>query len=230
MFGGKKRKQRLQDAGVDANAVLASVQDTGMTVNDNPRVKLTFQVTAPDGGGTFALEMKKTVSRVQIPRPGDTFAIRYDPEDPSNFELLGATGGGGGGSAADARAALDAASAGQIAAAVQAQGASGVTRGSAAELLASGQRMSAVLTEFSPTGRTVGDQNPTAPDPSDPVYVMKVNLQIEGSTPIEAVFMHRIPQAQVAGLQLGKRLDVAVNPSNPTREVAIDWAGSAALA
>jgi hypothetical protein len=228
MFGGKKRKQRLQDAGVNANAVLASVQDTGMTVNDNPRVKLTFQVTAPDGGGSFQLEVKKTVSRVQVPRPGDMFVVRYDPEDPSNFELVGTTGNGGGG--ADARATLEAASAGQIAAAVQAQSTSGVKRGSAAELLASGQRMQAVLMEFSATGRTVGDQNPSAPDPSDPVYVMKVNLQIEGSSPIEAVFMHRIPQAQVASLQLGKRLDVAVNPSNPTREVAIDWAGSAALA
>ncbi|MEA2169378.1 MAG: hypothetical protein QOF76_2678 [Solirubrobacteraceae bacterium] len=225
MFGGKKRKQRLQDAGVDAQAVLTSVQDTGMTINDNPRVKLTLQVTAPDGSA-FEVQMKQTVSRVQVPRPGDTFAVRYDPEDPSNFELLGMTGSGGG--AVDSGAALEAASAGQIAAAVQQAGASaGVTRGSAAELLASGQRMSAVLTEFSPTGQTVGDQNPAAPDPSDPVYVMKTNLLIDGSTPIEAIFMHRIPQAQVTGLRLGKRLAVAVNPSNPTREVAIDWAGSA---
>jgi hypothetical protein len=223
MFGGKKRRQRLEAAGVDANAVLVSVQDTGMTVNDNPRVKLTFQVASATG--EFQVEMKKTVSRVQVPRPGDTFVVRYDPEDTSNIELLGMAAGGGA-AAPDPNAALEAASAGQIAAAVQASGASGVTRGSAAELLASGQRMSAVLMEFSATGQTVGDQNPAAPDPSDPVYVMKVNLQIDGANPIEAVFMHRVPQAQIAGLSLGKRLAVAVNPSNPTREVAIDWAAS----
>src|ERR1700733_1658733 len=123
MFGGKKKKQRLEDAGVNARAVLVSMQDTGMTINDNPRVKLTFEVTPPDGSAVFQVEMKQTVSRVQIPRPGDVFAVRYDPEDLGNFELLGMVGSGGGGGVADARAAVDNASAGQLAAAVQANGA-----------------------------------------------------------------------------------------------------------
>jgi hypothetical protein len=105
-----------------------------------------------------------------------------------------------------------------------------VQRGSAAELLATGQRMTAVLREFSPSGRTVGESNPAAPDPNDPVYVLKAELLIEGSSPIEAVFMHRVPEAKVASLRLGAQLDVAVNPANPTREVAIDWANSPALA
>ena len=224
MFGGKKRK-RLESAGLDAPAVLVSLQDTGMTINDNPRVKMTLQVSPPDGSAPFQVEKKVTVSRVQVPRPGDRFAVRYDPEDLENLELQGMLPPDAGGPQS-----VEQASAGQIAQAVQANGAAGVTRGSAAELLASGQRMQAVLTEFSNTGRTVGDQNPSAPDPSDPVYVMKVNLQVEGANPIEAIFMHRVPLGQESTLRIGKRLDVAVNPSNPTREVAIDWAGSAALA
>ena len=158
---------------------------------------------------------------MQVPRPGDTFFVRYDPEDQDNLEVLGIAAGGGGGPS------LEEASAGDVAAAVQAAGpSSGVKTGSAAELLATGQRMAAVLVEFSDTGTTVGDQNPSAADPSDPVYVMKANLQIEGSTPIEALFMHRVPTAYVGDLRLGKRLEVAVNPANPTREVAIDWAAS----
>ena len=227
LFGGKKRKQRLEQAGVNAQAVLASVRDTGVTVNNNPRIAMTFQVTAADGSGTFEVQTKKTVSRVTIPRPGDQFMVRYDPEDHDNFELVGAVGGGGGGGSQES---LDSASAAEIAGAVQATGVGAVQRGSAAELLASGQRMTAVLREFSPSGRTVGDANPAAPDPNDPVYVIKAELVIEGSSPIEAVFMHRVPEAKVSSLSLGARLNVAVNPANPTREVAIDWASSPVLA
>jgi hypothetical protein len=220
LFGGRKRKQRLEQAGVNAEAVLVSVRDTGVTVNNNPRVKLTFNVTAADGTGSFEIETKKTVSRVAIPRSGDTFAVRYDPDDHENFELVGAISSGDAGGAQES---LDSASASDIASAVQATGGGTVKRGSAAELLASGQRMTAVLREFSPSGKTVGDSNPAAPDPNDPVYVMKVDLLMAGSSPIEAVFMHRVPEAKVATLGLGANLDVAVNPANPTREVAIDW-------
>jgi hypothetical protein len=223
LFGGKKRKQRLEEAGVNAPAVLVTVRDTGMTVNDNPRVALTFQVTAADGTGPFEVQTKKTVSRVAIPRAGDTFAVRYDPEDHDNFELVGAISGGDAGGGPQS---LDSASASEIVAAVQATGAGTVQRGSAAQLLATGQRMTAVLREFSPSGGTVGDSNPAAPDPNDPVYVIKAELLIDGSSPIEAVFMHRVPEAKVASLRLGAHLNVAVNPANPSREVAIDWAGS----
>jgi hypothetical protein len=86
--------------------------------------------------------------------------------------------------------------------------------------------MTAVLREFSPSGKTVGDLDPTLPDPSDPVYVIKAELPIDGSSPIEAVFMHRVPEAKVATLRLGAHLNVAVNPANPSHAVAIDWANS----
>jgi hypothetical protein len=32
-----------------------------------------------------------------------------------------------------------------------------------------------------------------------------------------------VPEAKVGSLALGEQLNVAVNPANPTREVAIDW-------
>jgi hypothetical protein len=223
LFGGKKRKQRLEQAGVNAQAVLVSVRDTGVTVNNNPRIALTFQVAAADGSGSFEVQTKKTVSRVTIPRAGDAFMVRYDPEDHDNFELVGAVSGG---DAGGPQVSLDSASASDISAAVQATGGGGVQRGSAAELLASGQRMTAVLREFSASGRTVGDTNPAAPDPNDPVYVIKAELLVQGSNPIEAVFMHRVPEAKVSSLRLGAQMDVAVNPANPTREVAIDWTTS----
>jgi len=84
MFGGKKK--RILEQGTQATAVVVNVQDTGMTVNNNPRVKLTLQVQ-PDGELPFQVEKKTTVSRVSIPSIGDQFIVRYDPNDKSNVEF-----------------------------------------------------------------------------------------------------------------------------------------------
>jgi hypothetical protein len=215
-FGGGKRKRRLQEAGEDAPAQILAVQDTGVTVNNNPRVKLTMSVTPADGSAPFQVSTKHLVSRVAVPRAGDGFMVRYDPEDHDNFAIVGAA------QAAGAPADINEVSAGDIAAAASSNMGQ-VQRGSAAELLASGQRMTAVLREFSPTGKTVGESNPAAENPSDPVYVFKMELPIAGGTPLEAVCLNRVPTDKVSQLGLGQQLNVAVNPANPTREVAIDW-------
>jgi len=223
LFGGKKRQQRLEQAGVNAQAVLVSFREVGQQ-NFTPLVDLTLRITSADGSGPFQVTARTQVEFSQIGnlKPGDVFSVRYDPEDHGNWEL-----GNKISSAApdSAEQSLDSASAGEIAAAVQATGDAGQRR-SAADLLASGQRMTAVLREFSPSGKTVGDLNPALPDPSDPVYVFKAELPIDGSSPIEAVFMNRVPEAKVASLRLGAHLSVAVNPANPSREVTIDWANS----
>ena len=221
-FDRGKRKKRLEEAGVSAPAQLVSVQDTGVTVNNNPRVKLTLAVSPTDGSPSFQVSAKHTVSRVAVPRAGDVFTVRYDPEDHDNFAFV--AGGGGGAGAAQA-VDLDTVSAGDIATAAGANYGQ-VQRGSAAELLATGQRMTAILREFSPTGKTVGDSNPAAENPSDPVYVFKMELPVAGGTPLEAICLNRVPAGKTGELSLGAQLNVAVTPANPTREVAIDWSTS----
>ena len=94
---------------------------------------------------------------------------------------------------------------------------------SAAELLATGQRMTGVLRQFSSTGKTAGEANPAAANPDDPLYAMTLELPLEGAMPIVAAFVTRVPAGKTVQLALGKRMNVAVNPGNPTREVAIDW-------
>jgi hypothetical protein len=219
LFSGRKRKQRLEEAGVNATGEIISVRDTGMTVNNNPRIALTLRVTPTDGSAPFDLSKKQIVSRVAIPRAGDAFVVRYDPHDHENWDIAG---GAQAADTADGGQFLQDASAGQIAAAATAAPGE-VQRGSAAELLATGQRMTASVREFSPTGQTVGDVDPTKPDPGDPLYVFKVEMPTGGGTPIEATFINRVPESKVPTLALGEQLGVAVNPSNPTREVAIDW-------
>jgi hypothetical protein len=223
LFGGKKRTQRLEAAGVNSQAVVVSFQEIGQQ-NFTPLVDLTLRITPPDGSSQFEVTVRTQIefSVIGNLKPGDAFSVRYDPEDHNNFEVgdkISSAGSDG------AEQSLEGASAGEIASAVQATGDTGQRR-SAAELLASGQRMTAVLREFSPSGKTVGDIDPTQPDPNDPVYVIKAELPIEGSSPIEAVFMNRVPEAKVSSLALGARMNVAVNPADPSHQVTIDWTKS----
>ncbi len=79
----KKQAANLLETGLKGAGTVISVQDTGMTVNDNPRVKMVFRVEPLDGGAPFDAEKTRTVSRVEIPRQGDRYPVWYDAEDPS---------------------------------------------------------------------------------------------------------------------------------------------------
>jgi hypothetical protein len=84
LFGGKKKK--ILSEGIQARAVVTNVQDTGVTINENPRVKLMLQVQ-PEGEIPFEVTKKTTVSRVSIPRVGDEYVVRYDPADRNSVEF-----------------------------------------------------------------------------------------------------------------------------------------------
>lgn len=69
---------RLQSSGRRCPGTVMSVDDTGTTVNDNPRVKMTVRAEPP-GEAPFTVVKTATVSRVQIPRVGDRCVVFYDP-------------------------------------------------------------------------------------------------------------------------------------------------------
>jgi hypothetical protein len=80
-FGGRKKRARIQSlaqSGKRCSGVVTSVEDTGMTINDNPRVKITVRAE-PAGEPQFTIEKTATVSRVAIPRAGDRVVVFYDP-------------------------------------------------------------------------------------------------------------------------------------------------------
>jgi hypothetical protein len=86
-FGKKKREKAANLVATGARAVgtVMSVNDTGTTMNDNPRVKMLFRIEPIDGSPAFEAEKTKFVSRVQIPRPGDRYPVWYDLEDASSW-------------------------------------------------------------------------------------------------------------------------------------------------
>src|SRR5215213_5524837 len=87
IFGKSKRQkaQELFETGSKGVGTVLQVQDTGMTVNDNPRVKMAWRVEPLDGGEAFDVQKTITVSRVEIPRQGDRHPVWYDPQDTSTW-------------------------------------------------------------------------------------------------------------------------------------------------
>ena len=80
-----KRAQSLVETGARGVGTITEVRDTGITINDNPRVGITMRVEPEDGSAPFDAEKTVTVSRVAIPRAGDRFPVWYDRADPSNW-------------------------------------------------------------------------------------------------------------------------------------------------
>src|ERR1700756_3094243 len=88
LFGGKKRRQRLEEAGVSTQAVLVSFLEVGQQ-NFTPLVDLRLRITPADGSGPFEVTARTHVPFSQVGKlsPGDVFSARYDPEDHGNWEL-----------------------------------------------------------------------------------------------------------------------------------------------
>ncbi len=98
-------------------------------------------------------------------------------------------------------------------------------KGSADRLLATGTRGTAFVTSVEPLGKYVRDVDPSAPEDrlDDPVWLFTVEVSVSGRQPFPAVFGHRVPRARIATVAPGARLLVAVDMTNPSSDVAIDW-------
>ncbi len=82
----QKKGERLKATGRRGVATVVQVSDTGVTVNNNPRVKLAWDVRLDDG--TTLLKTKTmTVSRLDIPRVGDRHTVLIDPDDHDTWAL-----------------------------------------------------------------------------------------------------------------------------------------------
>jgi hypothetical protein len=99
---------------------------------------------------------------------------------------------------------------------------------SAAALLASGQRVPAVLKSFAATGttpRSLG-RTPSRPDLIDaPHHLLEVEFQFPNLAPVTGRAVQPVPLTQVSRLAIGLKLDCAVDPADPSHRFVVDWAG-----
>ena len=79
--------RRIKAHGIEADATILAVSDTGVTLNKNPYVKLRLRVE-PIGMAIYKTEAKAMVSRVAIPRPGDGVRVKFDPNQPEDVIVV----------------------------------------------------------------------------------------------------------------------------------------------
>ena len=69
--------------GLEASAEILEMKDTGVTINNNPYVRLKLRVQ-PDGQPAYETSIGELVSRIAFPSVGDTLKVRYDPAKPQD--------------------------------------------------------------------------------------------------------------------------------------------------
>ena len=85
---GIQQGQWLMENGLDATADVLSITDTGAMVNMNPVVVLALNVKPAAGTPAFQTAGQTTVSKIAIPRVGDTIKLKYNPTNPSQFVVV----------------------------------------------------------------------------------------------------------------------------------------------
>jgi len=79
----QQKAQMLMTTGIVGQATVDSINDTGVTVNDNPQVEFVLDVTLP-GREPYKASLTQVVSRLAIAgfQPGATVPVRVSPDDP----------------------------------------------------------------------------------------------------------------------------------------------------
>lgn len=88
-MSGVADTRALQESGVAAEAVILRIWDTGITVNDDPVIRMDVEVYPAEGKAWAATIPKSLISRLDIPQfqPGQTIHVRYDPKDRTRVGL-----------------------------------------------------------------------------------------------------------------------------------------------
>ena len=220
-------RKKVLATGLPGQAMIVGVTPTGTVINDiNYVCRFQLRVELP-GQAPYDVETKETVPITGMGQivPGTVVGVRVAQNDRTKVFVDWQQGVVPPGTPAAAVSTAD------LAGALRDTGtAQRVPTGSAAELLRTGQPAQGYLVSFADTGQTPRSLGRQA-DPAvldDPLYVLEVELHLApGMTPIVGKVVHRVPRAVGPMLRVGMPLSCAVDPGNPTRNFAIDFAAVA---
>ena len=84
-----KMKKRLIREGIEADAVLLNMEQTGLYVNNQPQIKLQVQVH-PSTGRNFVSEVREVLTLIDLSqlRIGSTLKVKYNPANTKEVVVL----------------------------------------------------------------------------------------------------------------------------------------------
>ena len=221
------RKPRFAGAALTGIARIQSLRSTGTVINDRYVCKIGLRVEIPDRD-PYEVTVRQAVHPLSMAsvQPGLIVRVQVDSADPQKVRIQPGHPGG------PAAAVLpQTASTADLAEAYnrhqQSQGSAPGRWASAAELLASGQRVQGVLRSFAATGNTLRSLGRTAtatPELLDaPQYIVEMELRFPNLAPVIGRCAQSIPSVAVPHLAIGLELPCAVDPSDPAHRFVVDW-------
>ena len=86
----RQRAEQLAAVGIKGEATILSVQDTGMRINDNPRIAMVLDVRLPNMP-SYQIQKTITISIVQLAQVqvGSVVGVLVDPSAPNNPDKVG---------------------------------------------------------------------------------------------------------------------------------------------
>ena len=86
---GRLRRRNLLEHGLPGQARVNSISDTGVTINNDPMIRLHVTIT-PQTGAPYEASESKVVSRLEAPASmiGQVLEVRIDPKNPQRFAFL----------------------------------------------------------------------------------------------------------------------------------------------
>jgi hypothetical protein len=197
--------QRLRVEGVAGQAQVLEMSQTGVTMNDQPQIRIRLMISAP-GHGTYEKTVKEYVPLIMLGRlsSGAPLPVRVDPNDRENL-IIDWSGGGGvqvvqmpmtaapmgpGPSPADADAIKQ-------------------------RVLATGIPATARVLTVNYTGQL--------DEQGRPVYDVQLHIQVDGRPPMTGPARIGVPLERVSSMQVGAMIPLKVDQFNPA-VMAADWA------
>jgi hypothetical protein len=211
MRRGYQEAQRLKTQGIPGQARIVGMRQTGVTMNEQPQIELTLEVTT-SMQGPYQVVVKEWVPLMMLGRlsSGLPLPVKVDPMNPNSLVIewesaLGAGTPMGAGIEAPMTPPPEA----------DTTQYSPVAREAEKErLLASGVAGTATVVSATPTGQTDTEGRP--------VYDLVLTIQVPGQPPMQGPARTGIPQERVDQLEPGDTVPLKVDPSNPT-VMTVDW-------
>ncbi len=210
-------RNKLAKTGVPASARVVSVSDTGVTVNNNPQIKMVLEVTPPMGA-PYMVQMKQIISRLDTfsYQPGITLPVIVDPNNKNLIEInydsnaqtsnLG-SGYQPGGVAQPTDKIMTGPYAGMSAADANAMIAKNNEEN--IQLMSYGTESKAIVTKYTWLGVYVNGENP--------FVEVEVQVMPTTGTPYKGKAMGVIQTASVPKYQPGAEIYVKYDPNNPSK-------------
>ncbi len=204
----------LLATGTPGTALIVSVRDTGVTINElNAVFELELDVTVPPTP-VYRATTRITVGRVSFGtvQPGMTVAVKVDPEDHTRVAVDWEASPAGSGDT------------------LQVPGMDGPVRVAgftrAADIVAEGVATTGTIVAMAATGRTADEFNTEMLDSiteyDDPIVMMEIDVAGPGGT-YRIKNLYRVPDGRSQHLVLGATIPIAYLPEDPEGSAVVAW-------